>query len=144
MRFSATNSIPGIDAKFRPIATALLDRVSERLQSRETNEAPETLYNSVLETLVENLLARFYPPEFSVVCSDKGLENLTAQEVGGLYEVLRGFRLEVGSGNQPVLMPCARGKRNSGLFYTPPLIVEHIVRRTLDALATSPPRTTSI
>ncbi len=59
--------------------------------------------------------------------------------MGEIYESLRGLRLEIKSGNEPVLIPHAGGRRNQGLFYTPRRIVEQIVSGALDALEISEP-----
>ena len=56
------------------------------------------------------------------------------EQIGELYEYLRGFQLESGDRTRPRLVPSRKGRRNQGLFYTPPAIVSHIVERTLDAL----------
>ncbi len=67
------------------------------------------------------------------------LGALVAEEVGRIYESLRGYRLEIKSGNEPILIPSASGKRNQGLFYTPPHIVQQIVTDALDAIEISQP-----
>ena len=67
------------------------------------------------------------------------LGTLPPEQVGEIYESLRGMRLEIGSGNEPVLIPHAGGRRNQGLFYTPRHIVEQIVAGALDALEISKP-----
>jgi hypothetical protein len=64
---------------------------------------------------------------------------LPPEEIGDLYERLRGFKLGISHSGKPTLVPSVRGKRNQGLFYTPPQIVRHIVDRTLDALDISDP-----
>ena len=64
---------------------------------------------------------------------------LAPEQVGEIYESLRGLRLEIKSGNEPVLIPHAGGRRNQGLFYTPRPIVEQIVAGALDALEISEP-----
>ena len=41
---------------------------------------------------------------------------LAPEQVGEIYESLRGLRLEIKSGNEPVLIPHVGGRRNQGLF----------------------------
>jgi adenine-specific DNA-methyltransferase len=153
----------GIDAELRPFVAAVREIIRDYLRTDATDMEPEVLYTGTLHAVIERLLGRFDqriaseragrqldlfdldPAQITakglpVVSSiGEGLEPLTPQEVGRLYELLRSFRLEVGPAHDISLVPCARGKRNYGLFYTPLRIVEHIVRRTLDALPVAEP-----
>jgi adenine-specific DNA-methyltransferase len=70
---------------------------------------------------------------------DKKIGALSPEQIGRVYEYLRGFELELQSGTDARLVPSVRPKRNLGLFYTPPQIVSHIVESSLDALRISEP-----
>lgn len=125
----------------KEIVTRLAEERSRKNQVGSPD--PANLYSVVLCSLVDFLLST---PSVSESPFDSALaepidqlplalpSKPTAEEVGRLYEYLRGFKLELIPGQQPALVPCVKGKRNQGLFYTPPAIVKHIVGRTLDAL----------
>lgn len=107
---------------------------------------PERAFMNALDALVDDVLADGRRMSSSPAVSEmpKGsrfsdLMPLNPEEVGRLYEVLRGFRLRAGGSRDPELIPCVRGKRNQGLFYTPPIIVKFIVKCTLDCLKISAP-----
>ncbi|MDQ7784267.1 MAG: N-6 DNA methylase [Desulfomonilaceae bacterium] len=61
------------------------------------------------------------------------------EEVGRIYEHLKGLRLVLDTTHEPVLECHAGERRNRGLFYTPTHIVRHIVSTTLDQLEISSP-----
>ncbi len=65
--------------------------------------------------------------------------HVDPEDVGHVYEYLRGFRLGLDSANEPYLDRQVTERRNQGLFYTPRHIVRHIVSKTLDELETSNP-----
>lgn len=60
--------------------------------------------------------------------------TMTPADVGEIYEYLRGFKVENISGDRLELVASVTSKRNQGLFYTPKVIINYIVRHTLDAL----------
>jgi len=109
---------------------------------------PADLYRSALSSFVDALLstatARGNPSATAglgpVAMSPlREMGPLTPERVGRVYEYLRGFRLELKRGTAPQLVPSVKGKRNQGLFYTPPRIVNHIVKVTLDRLQIDDP-----
>ena len=108
---------------------------------------PDRVYHIAVATLIEHLLSSrerpaTYSPspwtgtegELLILREIEEIGYIGPLQVGRVYEHLRGFRLEMQRGNEPLLVQCAKGKRNQGLFYTPPHIVEHIVAATLDGL----------
>jgi Alw26I/Eco31I/Esp3I family type II restriction m6 adenine DNA methyltransferase len=112
----------------------------------------EALYKNAIRLLVESLIASSTAEDGAPSTGAESpqrkriseamvreLGPLKPEQVGELYERLRGFRLELRDGKKPTLAPCVRGKRNQGLFYTPPNIVRLIVERTLVHLDISDP-----
>jgi len=93
---------------------------------------PGELYTRALDALVESLLGGL-SSTFGHLHLGTELGNPDPQEVGLLYQSLRSFRLQFGKGHHPAIVPCARSRRNQGLFYTPPEVVSFIVEQTLDA-----------
>lgn len=111
--------------------------------ARDTEEA----YTLALDSLVDSLLSNGSDITGTDASLGEKLDasgmpgpaSLKPEEVGALYESLRGFRVRVRQSGDPELVPCIRGKRNQGLFYTPPSVVRYIVERTLDCLEISDP-----
>ncbi|MFH1116292.1 MAG: Eco57I restriction-modification methylase domain-containing protein, partial [Pseudomonadota bacterium] len=68
------------------------------------------------------------------------LGEIEPEQVGLIYEHLRGLRLRPGEAHGPVPERDVRERRNQGLFYTPKHIVRHIVSKTLDEFQASNPR----
>lgn len=100
---------------------------------------PLELCSRSLDRLVELLLGWLPPESVAPSCPENNLHVLPPEQVGELYEYFRGFRLDMESGGEPVLVRSSHSKRNQGLFYTPPGIVQHIVKSSLDALGISKP-----
>ncbi len=141
----------------REMSRSLLNDVVQELAGDppviEGSDRPDSdqLLETALGLLVESLLAGHAPAEnqsqpvprdarlraLSKVVSQA--ETMPPREVGRLYEYLRGFRIEMKRGQRPVLVSSTRGKRNRGLFYTPDVVVKHIVASTLNALKISEP-----
>ncbi len=128
-------------AKARQIVSRLAQELARRDQGARSD--PARAYTLALGSFVDQLLSTWHSvepapdnafPEWIDQSELAGGSTPTPEIVGRLYEYLRGFRLELRPGQRPVLVPSAKGKRNQGLFYTPQLIVRHIVRRALDAL----------
>ncbi|MBI5250436.1 MAG: N-6 DNA methylase [Desulfomonile tiedjei] len=116
-----------------------------RLQA-DVSFDPQETYMQALDSLVKDLLADGHRSGAVSFSGDKpdcvrmpDMASLNPEDVGSLYERLRGFRLRVRQSREPELVPCVRGKRNQGLFYTPSTIVTFIVERTLDCLRISDP-----
>ncbi len=113
----------------------------------------DRVYHRALGTLIDHLLdsAEEYPLQAPVhdrsvtfelkILPDGEIGSLGPQEVGELYERLRGFRVEVkpGGGRSALVIPSVRMRRNQGLFYTPITVVRHIVEQTLNTLAPADP-----
>ncbi len=134
----------------RVIAEKVLPQLAGEIIGFEKAEEPDLdkAYRMAVQAVVETLLAPGRHVERAaadspqraidpIVLGEIGL--LSPEEVGSLYEYLRGFKLKNGPGTRPELVPSVCGKRNQGLFYTPDLIVTHIVSRALDALEISNP-----
>ncbi|MBI5571825.1 MAG: N-6 DNA methylase [Desulfomonile tiedjei] len=105
---------------------------------------PESFYRSAVAAVVGALLAPReatpVEPEFAgLVREAREIGPVSPEQVGELYEYLRGFRFVVKPGEAPRLAASQRGRRNQGLFYTPQPVVEHIVKTSLDALAIPDP-----
>jgi hypothetical protein len=122
----------------------LSELISDRRRSAGCSDRDDHgIYRIALGSLTDSLLDRFARKN-EAPAPDEGdrvdsrliarLPIATPEEVGELYEYLRGFRLESRDHTEPRPTPSRKGKRNQGLFYTPPEIVAHIVDRTLDAL----------
>ncbi len=125
-----------------------LDILAELISDRTggepgPNRDDHAIYRIALGRLVKSLLDRCIRRRRSATAAKRDhvaarlserLPMTAPEEVGELYEYLRGFQLEPGNRTRPRLVPSRKGKRNQGLFYTPPAIVSHIVERTLDAL----------
>lgn len=125
----------------------MLDRIRRVLQSDPSLASdPSRLYTRSMAALVDGLLSRGRKTEEH---SSSGVErrpleqpaqvplpvpSMTPEEVGQAYEYLRGLRVHIGPEEGPKLLPSVRGKRNQGLFYTPPSIVRFIVKAALDRL----------
>jgi len=121
-----------IDKRFIRSAAqaALLHLIRARvLEDPQRATEPVQLVRMSLADLVEALLS---PDGNNEVVA--ALRGLRPEDVGTLYEHLRGFELIFDLGGEPRLKRSASGKRNEGLFYTPSVIVKHIVARTLDAI----------
>ena len=97
-----------------------------------------TLHEEATDVLITHLLERdnIEKQGSNIISNEYGFST---EEIGRLYEYLRGFKLEISNENDVKLAPSSKGKRNQGLFYTPEPIVKHIVTDTLDALAISNP-----
>ncbi len=67
------------------------------------------------------------------------LGEVQPEEVGLIYEHLRGLRLRRDAKDAPLPERHVRERRNQGLFYTPAHIVSHIVSKTLDEFEASSP-----
>lgn len=112
-----------------------------------TTRDPEKTYALALDSLVDMLLSNGRAisgadASFRTKLDDLPMPepaSLKPEDVGSLYENLRGFRLRTRQAGDLQLTPCIRGKRNQGLFYTPSTIVQYIVERTLECLEISDP-----
>lgn len=111
-------------------------------------EPLDVLYPRVVGDFIRELLSAHATAECSpeVHClgetclgNPSQFDPLEPQVIGRLYEYLRGFRLHVERDKEPRLVPSSTSKRNQGLFYTPPKIVNYIVAQVLDALEISRP-----
>ena len=109
------------------IYTACLDALTRTLLADIENNRSRT--DGIEQIIEERIRSRLI----------QELGRLAPEQVGEIYESLRGLRLRIESGNQPVFIPHAGGRRNQGLFYTPRPIVEQIVADALDALEISEP-----
>ncbi|MCA1960520.1 MAG: N-6 DNA methylase [Desulfomonile sp.] len=110
---------------------ALLDLIDVRLHEDPRLIAESTrLMQQSLADLVDALLSPDGNGRISAA-----MQTLHPEDVGDLYEYLRGFKLVFGPNREPRLERSAYGKRNEGLFYTPAAIVGHIVTRTLEEIA---------
>ena len=130
------------------ILEVALPVVIRQLVQAEDNSSPdpEMIYTRGLSTLVDALLGKTestrnaLPPNYMTDqapvddSSPPRLTSMTPAAIGDLYQYLRGFKLEFLNGQEILIRPCAQGRRNQGLFYTPKPIVSHIVGQTLDAL----------
>lgn len=112
---------------------ALLDLVRTRVHAD-----PKLSYNAdeLFQTSLASVVAALLAPDGSDTVRT-GPRKLDAEEVSDAYEYLRGFRLVFDRSREPHLEASAIGKRNQGLFYTPPAIVRHIVTRTLASMVMS-------
>ena len=122
-------------------------RVIRELLNTEPHADTDRVYRRAVGLVVQKLLSQVHrndaPPSLSAAvdgssCLEEMAQQigpLTPAEVGEIYEYLRGFKLEIKSPEQSVMVPNIMGKRNQGLFYTPKVIVSYIVEQTLDAMA---------
>ncbi len=145
------NSDVNPDARFDYVMEVFLEFIRHLLGSNSFESwTADRLYTYALEALIRSFLENMQESHSQIganwqIIDEKlslrlfQLGPLAPEEVGQLYESLRGFRLEVKSGNEPVLLPSPTGKRNQGLFYTPLHIVEQIVTGALDAIGISQP-----
>jgi adenine-specific DNA-methyltransferase len=131
--------------KNKEILVAALREQIVQVMSRSENVRlePAEVYRMALGKVIEGLLdfsgsrptrpQSDYPKpmEKSLL---REIGPLDPEEVGAVYEYLRGFTLATNSGKDPELTACVKGKRNQGLFYTPDRIVNHIMKRSLDEL----------
>ncbi len=124
----------------------ILEHIARNMSLRDCSGDPEETYVLGLDSLVDTLLSdgRSAVGGLSRVEKTDSLRfpdktALNPEDVGRLYERLRGFRLHLTRSKDPKLVPCIKGKRNQGLFYTPSTIVKYIVERTLDCLGISDP-----
>ncbi len=126
-------------------------RVIRELLNTEPHADTDRVYRRAVGLVVQKLLSQVHrndaPPSLSAAvdgssCLEEMAQQigpLTPAEVGEIYEYLRGFKLEIKSPEQSVMVPNIMGKRNQGLFYTPKVIVSYIVEQTLDAMAVKEP-----
>lgn len=143
----------GLSKHFSDISIRVLETVAGRIIAEHSCEEVnvDAVYELSIGLLVESLLAltategsRSRDCDSSEIAkvlraAAHELGAMQPEHVGELYERLRGFRLELNDGSEPTLVPCVRGKRNQGLYYTPPDIVHLIVQRTLDHVDISGP-----
>ena len=146
------NSHDNTDHRLGLAKQILLDLIHGLLRDGHSGvSAPENLYQFALSSLIMGLLQPIDGPKHPLKTTKRSLENnfhcdiarelgpLSPEDVGQIYEYLRGLRLEMMPGDQPSLVQCAGGKRNQGLFYTPKHIIDGIVASTLDELEISEP-----
>ncbi|MGO9118363.1 MAG: Eco57I restriction-modification methylase domain-containing protein [Desulfomonilaceae bacterium] len=145
------NSNVNPDTRFDHVMEVFLEFIRHLLGSNSfRNWTADRLYTYALEALTRAFLEDIEETHSQIganwqIINEKlslrlfQLGPLAPEEVGQLYESLRGFRLEIKSGNEPILLPSPTGKRNQGLFYTPLHIVEQIVTGALDAIGISQP-----
>lgn len=132
------------------LTTEILPQYIETILRTQSsgNIDPDGIYHRALDALVDRLLCsgndsavrnpvfnRGLSKEQAAVLNNQ-MGELSPQEVGELYERLRGYRLELGPRNEPLVTQSAHTRRNQGLFYTPIPVVRHIVEQTLDAIDT--------
>ncbi len=118
--------------------TEVICRLTEMLEDliRRTGDpsAPSYTLARALGQLVTALLTGDRsngPGQGLKVEADPG--HLSPQQVGEIYEFLRGFELTFDK-RRPVLVRNSVRRRNEGLFYTPSAIVKHIVKGAFTAL----------
>ncbi len=141
-----------LDARLDCAKQVLLDWVDHCLCTKSCGMlAPDGLYSRGVAALTEALLrstgvSHHQTDGRGLIIEQKlrsrvidELGPLPPEQVGELYQSLRGLRLEIDSEEGPVLISHAGGRRNQGLFYTPGHIVEQIVARAFDALEISEP-----
>jgi adenine-specific DNA-methyltransferase len=145
------NSDVNLDARFDYVMEVFLEFIRHLLGSNSFKSwTADRLYTYALEALIRSILENIQESHSQIganwqIINEKlslrlfQLGTPAPEEVGRLYESLRGFRLEVKSGNEPVLLRSPTGKRNQGLFYTPLHVVEQIVTGALDAIGISQP-----
>ncbi len=124
----------------------ILEHIARNMSRHDWSGDPEETYILGLDSLVDTLLSegRSTAGGISKVERPDSLRlpdklSLNPEDVGRLYERLRGFKLHLTRSKDPKLVACIKGKRNQGLFYTPSTIVKYIVERTLDCLEISDP-----
>lgn len=126
------------------VEKALTEAIRGLLTSHNGRQEPDPdrVYKAAVASVVKMLLSRsdrsgdeslLPPPEIAEI------GRLDPEEVGQIYEYMRGFQLELRPGDEPAVVKSVTGRRNQGLFYTPKHIVEHIVATTLDGLSISDP-----
>ena len=128
-----------------------MPRVIHELLDPQSHRDIDQLYRRAVGLVVQALLSQVEPDEApgslsgaingpsSLTELAQEIGPLTPAEVGEIYEYLRGFKVEVKSPGQWVMVPNVTSKRNQGLFYTPKAIVSYIVEQTLDALDVEEP-----
>lgn len=134
----------------RTLLSHVLPRLIENLQAgaEPATTDPDQAYGTALRAVVAALLSSNglngrldelvpfrYAHSLNWICDHLGA--LEPVEVGKLYEHARGFKLDALGGSELRIVPCAAGKRNQGLFYTPEPIVRYIVSKTLSSLELS-------
>ncbi len=118
------------DAHKKHVITALLTD----LVARSEGDDSQRRLGNALRTLVTALLGEGDADRPKALQGPlNAIWPVSAEEVGELYEFLRGFSLSTVD-HVATLVPTPLGKRNQGLFYTPRSIVTHIVQGTLSAL----------
>lgn len=127
-----------------------LPRLVDHMVRSDGGKAPnlDLLYVRAVETFIGHVLAERMGTAsdtshgmLAELSAEMGgqCQSIAADDIGRLYEHLRGFRLSPGHHGTPELIPSLSGKRNQGLFYTPPRIVRFIVTQVLDALQPADP-----
>lgn len=133
------------EEEVRELAREILTEVIGHVARSGTSPVSlcSVVFQNALSSFVEVLLSRHRRATTSVPDAtrdlleqrvEKEIGALSPEQIGRVYEYLRGFELELHSGTRAKLLPSVKTKRNLGLFYTPPEIVRHIVASSLDAL----------
>lgn len=131
------------------ISGEVLPRLVESILETQSPEDADLdqVYYSALGAVVDHLLpsAKESSPHTPVdddtvtaeqkTLLDREIGPLSPQQIGVLYERLRGFQIEGKPGRGSLVTPSIRARRNQGLFYTPLNVVSHIVEQTLNTLS---------